>query len=136
MKTILYKVSFFSFLAVLFFSCSETKKNSTQENKKPKVAKPVLAVPDFNADSAYQFVAAQVAFGPRVPNTMQHQMCGDYLVEQLKSFGWEVTEQNFEATAYNGTLLKGRNIIGSFNPEMSKRVLLGSHWDSRHVADQ
>lgn len=136
MKSIFYKISFFSFLAILFFSCSDTKTTSKKENTQPKVSKPVLPVPDFNADSAYTFVEEQVAFGPRVPNTMQHQLCGDYLVEQLKSFGWEVIEQTFETEAYDGTMLKGRNIIGSFNPEVRKRVLLSSHWDSRHVADQ
>ena len=31
-----------------------------------------VEVPAFNADSAYAYVAAQVAFGPRVPNTPEH----------------------------------------------------------------
>ena len=44
-------------------------------------------------------------------------------------------EQEATLTAYNGTQLKAKNIIGSYNPENSKRVLLFAHWDSRPYAD-
>jgi Zn-dependent M28 family amino/carboxypeptidase len=46
-----------------------------------------------------------------------------------------VYEQEATLTAYNGTQLKAKNIIGSYNPENSKRVLLFAHWDSRPYAD-
>ena len=38
----------------------------------------------FDSDSAYKFVAEQVAFGPRNPNSEGHRACGNYLVEKLK----------------------------------------------------
>ena len=93
------------------------------------------AVPDFNADSAYAYVANQVAFGPRVPNTAAHKACGDYLASELKRFGAKVYQQEAILTAYDGTKLEARNIIGSFDPENSKRVLLFAHWDSRPYSD-
>ncbi len=68
--------------------------------------------PDFNGDSAYVYVDKQVAFGPRVPNTAAHVACGDYLTGELKRFGADVTEQKMTVTAYNGTKLNARNIIG------------------------
>lgn len=37
--------------------------------------------------------------------------------------------------AYNGTILKSRNIIGVYNPDTKKRVLLFAHWDTRPYAD-
>lgn len=129
-------------LFVLFgflFSCGGSPKKQTEKTEKTEKAKktvPKLPIPHFNADSAYHFVEKQLSFGPRVPNTMQHQLCGDFLVEKLKNFGWEVQTQAFTTTAYNGEILKGRNIIGSFNPEVKKRVLLAAHWDTRPVADQ
>lgn len=92
-------------------------------------------VPSFNADSAYQFVKAQVDFGPRVPNSKEHVACGNYLAQQLENYGAKVTSQNAELIAYNGTLLKARNIIGSFQPENKKRIALFAHWDSRPWAD-
>ena len=38
--------------------------------------------------------------------------------------------------AYDNTILKARNIIGSFNPDNRRRVLLCAHWDSRPYADE
>jgi len=69
--------------------------------------------PDFDADSAYNYVQAQVDFGPRVPNTKQHVTCGEYLAKKLASTGAKVIDQYADLTAYDGTILKSRNIIGS-----------------------
>lgn len=91
--------------------------------------------PDFNADSAYHFVNKQVEFGPRVLNTPQHVACGNYLVAELKRFGAEVTEQPADLKAYDGTVMKARNIIGAFSPEKRNRILLFAHWDTRPVSD-
>jgi glutaminyl-peptide cyclotransferase len=96
----------------------------------------LVASPAFNADSAYAFVKQQVDFGPRVPNTAAHKQCGDYLVATLKKYGFAVTEQAFTATTYDGKALNARNIIGSFNPEAGKRILLAAHWDARPFADE
>lgn len=120
-------------LVPLAFQSCDTKTSSEQTTEQaPKLA----AAPAFNADSAYKFVDKQVAFGPRVPNTAPHKACGDYLAKKLKDYGFEVTEQPFEATTYDGKKLKARNIIGAFNPKAAKRILLTSHWDSRPFADQ
>jgi Zn-dependent M28 family amino/carboxypeptidase len=43
--------------------------------------------------------------------------------------------QAFKARAFDGTVLNGKNIIGSINPENGKRILLCAHWDSRPFAD-
>jgi hypothetical protein len=117
----------------------ETKKTGLDNSANPSATEKSVskvAVPAFDADSAYQQVAAQVAFGPRVPNSKAHQLCGDYLVQELKSAGWQVTEQPFETTAFTGAKLKCRNIIASYKPEATTRILLASHWDTRPFADQ
>jgi Zn-dependent M28 family amino/carboxypeptidase len=94
-----------------------------------------VPVPKFDMDSAYAFVAAQVAFGPRVMNTPAHDAAGEWMVNKLEEFGAEVERQAFTATAYDGTPLKSMNIIGRFNPEEQDRILLAAHWDTRQVAD-
>lgn len=91
--------------------------------------------PAFNADSAYTYVENQVKFGPRVPNTPAHKACGTYLANELRRFGAKVFEQEAMLTAYDNTGLEARNIIGSYNPENKKRILLFAHWDSRPYAD-
>ena len=46
-----------------------------------------------------------------------------------------MTDQYADLIAYDGTLLKARNIIGSYKPESKKRVALFAHWDTRPWAD-
>lgn len=131
-KQILLAGLFAGFLITACGNKTATPNNSdvTETKSYSKVS------PDFNADSAYHFVNKQVSFGPRVPNTSQHIACGDYLVTQLKRFGADVVEQKADLRAYNGTILKARNIIGSFNTDKKERILLFAHWDTRPFADQ
>ena len=107
------------------------KSNTSSEQTAEQAPAALVKSADFNADSAFQFVQKQVDFGARVPNTAPHKACGDYLVATLKKYGWQVVEQPFTATTFDGKKLNARNIIGSFNPQASKRILLASHWDSR-----
>ncbi len=115
--------------ALLLVACGGKKSQPVQQ---PQLA---VVVPTFNADSAYRYTAAQVEFGPRVPNTEAHRVCGDWLAQELQRFGAQVTSQSVTLRAYDGTPLKARNIIGSYKPELKKRVLLCAHWDSRPWAD-
>lgn len=101
----------------------------------PERPRKQIPVPAFNVDSAYQYVADQVAFGPRVMNTPAHENTRRYLVSQLEKFGAEVEEQTFTATAYDGTALESTNLIGRYNPERPDRIVLAAHWDTRHMAD-
>ena len=95
-----------------------------------------VETPSFNADSAYSYIARQVAFGPRVPNSEAHQACADYLTAELERHGAKPFIQEAKLKAYNGMILNAKNIIGSFDPEKIRRVLLFAHWDSRPYAEQ
>lgn len=118
-------------LATALYSCgTETTKQPANTTPEPVVA------PDFNADSAYAFVAKQVEFGPRVPNTPEHDLCGEWLASELERMGAEVIVQKAKAKAYDGTILDLQNIIGSFNPKARGRVMLYAHWDTRPFADK
>ena len=81
---------FFALLSFALLSCGA--KGTKETGNMPEIKKQPItsAVPDFNADSAYAYVANQVAFGPRVPNTAAHKACGDYLASELKRFGAKV----------------------------------------------
>lgn len=94
------------------------------------------STPVFNGDSAFQFVQCQVDFGPRVPGTAQHTACAAFLDTTFRRFGAQVTIQNGEATLYDGRIMRLKNIIASYNPQASKRLLLCAHWDTRPYADQ
>ncbi|MFT5998351.1 MAG: glutaminyl-peptide cyclotransferase [Neolewinella sp.] len=124
----------------VFSGCENDAKDpaippSTAPATPPMPKEDQVSVPRFDMDSAYAFVAAQVAFGPRVMNTAAHDAAGEWMVDKLEEFGATVERQKFTATAYDGTPLKSMNIIGRYNPEMEDRILLAAHWDTRHVAD-
>lgn len=116
-------------------SCGQRSSNAQPETV-TEVKQATTTAPSFNADSAYAYIDRQVAFGYRVPNMPGHKACGDYLAAELKRFGAQVYEQEMTLTAYDGTKLDCRNIIGSFNPEQEKRILLFAHWDTRPYSDE
>ena len=123
-----------SILAMVLMSCGQTSKPTTTTSQ--LTAQADQSNPFFNADSAYNYIETQVSFGPRVPNSAAHRACGNYLANQLKLFGAKVIEQEMSVTAYNGTVLQTKNVIGSYNPTAKKRVLLFAHWDTRPYADK
>ncbi|MDR2471974.1 MAG: glutamine cyclotransferase, partial [Tannerella sp.] len=62
-------------LSLLLLCCSQKPTQKTVPPPPPLV----VNSPDFNADSAYSYVAQQVAFGPRVPNSDAHKACAKWL---------------------------------------------------------
>lgn len=91
---------------------------------------------NFNADTCFQYVVEQVAFGPRVPSTKAHERCASYLVKKLQGFGASVFIQNGNVKTFDGKTHQLKNIIASFQPTISDRILLAAHWDTRPFADQ
>ena len=120
-------------LALTVAACKEKPSQTDTTDTTDQLA--MVAAPVFNADSAYAYIDQQVKFGPRVPNTPAHVQTGSYLVAKLKQFGCEVTEQAFVATTWDGKKINARNIIGTINPQATKRIFISSHWDSRPIAD-
>mgnify|MGYP000221073388 CR=1 FL=1 len=114
----------------------EPQKKTSVSTTTPSVVLPKVEKPNFNADSAYQYVKEQVDFGPRYPNNEAHGKCAVYLENKLKSFGLTTTIQTGKATTFNNKKITIKNIIGAYNPDASKRVLLFAHWDTRPFADQ
>jgi len=119
-------------LLLVGIACSSPEKKA-ESVIKPLVAKPY---PKFNPDSAYAFIQKQVDFGPRVPETAGHAATKAWLLSKFESFGFEVQTQDFEAKTYDGLTWDLSNIIASYNPEATKRILLAAHWDTRRIADK
>ncbi|MBR4803596.1 MAG: M28 family peptidase [Bacteroidales bacterium] len=119
--------------ATLFFACNNNG-NPTQVETTTDYTK--VETPAFDADSAYNFVAQQLAFGPRIPNSQAHDKCAAYLANTMRQWCDTVIVQDFNATLWDNTKAKGKNIIASINPKAENRILLAAHWDSRAYADQ
>ena len=129
----MYKTILLIFALTGLFACNSN--GNTQSETKIISEKKENYIPAFDRDSAFSFLKNQCDFGPRVPNTAPHRAAANYLVNELKRFGAEVIEQNADLIAYDGTVLKAKNIIGVFYPEKTNRVILFAHWDSRPFAD-
>lgn len=91
--------------------------------------------PAFNADSAYLFTKAQCDFGPRDMNSPGHERCAEWIIAKFKQYGCVVQTQKADLRGYDGTVLKSTNIMASYNPDATTRILLCAHWDSRPWAD-
>ncbi len=116
--------------------CESDPTNTTEDAVVDVPKRKEYKIPRFNRDSAYAYVQKQVNFGPRVPNMASHTACKEWLVGKFKEFGASVIEQDFQATAYTGTVLNSTNIIASYNLDADERILLAAHWDTRHIADK
>lgn len=131
------RFSIFFISLSLLFACNgkeQTKEEIPHEEKVETLA-PVV-VPVLNADSAYAFVKKQVDFGPRIPGTKQHAACAVWLEQKLKSYIPQVVVQKGVATTFDQKKYEIKNIIASYKPELSKRILLCAHWDTRPFADR
>lgn len=119
--------------AAMLIACGSKKveNNPADQPVSSAIENPV----EFNADSAYAYIRAQVDFGPRVPNSEAHRKTSEWLERKLREFGGNVSVQSARLTAFDGTLLNAKNIIAQYNPEETDRTLLVAHWDSRPWAD-
>ena len=128
------KVIFLSFLLLLSVALTGCK-NQNQASAGQDTDTIAVTQVQFNADSAYASVVAQCDFGPRVPGSAAHDRCGDYIVARFKALSLTVSEQRADQKAWDGKVLHTRNIIAAYRPELSDRIIICTHWESRPWAD-
>ena len=129
----LKRIFIISLITLSISSCDNKQNSKPAAQATPQ--KKEIVVPEFNADSAYNYVAEQLAFGPRVPGSEAHTQCAEWFIDFFNEKADTVYIQEFRTRLYNGKSIDGKNIIASFNPEAKKRILLAAHWDSRPFAD-
>jgi len=130
------KVLLMTLMMSLFLASCQNDADKPKHVDLPVDPVQTVPTPDFNADSAFQFVKKQVDFGPRVPNSDAHAKCASWLEQKFKSYKADVIIQQGEAKAFDGTVLKMKNIIAQWNTAKQNRILLTAHWDTRPFADQ
>ncbi|MCC5925371.1 MAG: M28 family peptidase [Bacteroidetes bacterium] len=132
----MYKLYLATFFVIVFNGCG----NNTSDNISDRfhLENQGREVPTFSAQSAYDFIQAQVDFGPRNPNSAGHQQTRNYLIEVLREYAGRqyVFAQDFTAEGYDDKLLELTNIIAAFNPHATDRILLAAHWDTRPRAEE
>ena len=84
----------------------------------------------FDGPRAYRDVLAQVAFGPRIPDSLAHAKTIAYIQEELRKAGWKAEVQK---TSWKGYAIL--NIFAS-RTDQPPQIILGAHYDNRLLADQ
>ena len=84
----------------------------------------------FDGERAYEDVKYQVDLGPRTPGSAAHDQEVLWITNRLEDLNWQVETQE---TVVSGQTVK--NIIAK-RGEGKPWVIIGSHYDSRPVADQ
>ncbi len=95
-------------------------------------------MPTFDGERAFSYLEAQCAFGPRAPGTEGHERALAYLRGQLAERADVVQIDAFThepGPGYDGPI-ELTNLMASFGPGKSRRVLLCAHWDTRPWADR
>ena len=112
-------------LLLLCVSCAKQQQSSTPDVRCA-----------FSADSAYTYIAQQLAFGARVPGSEAHEACGDWLVSELARHGAQVKSQHGTMTNYTGKPQAIRNIVALLEGNTAHAILLCAHWDCRPWSDE
>ena len=84
----------------------------------------------FDATRAMQDAATQLAFGPRLPGSEAHRQTVEYIQNELEQAGWQVEIQEAEVLGHQIRNIIARRGLGT------PWYILGSHYDSRMLADQ
>jgi glutaminyl-peptide cyclotransferase len=98
------------------------------------VAPPPEKTGGFDGKRAYEQVAKQVSFGPRVAGSPELAKLQDYLIAELKSYGCAVETDSFSADTPAGRLPM-KNILVKIPGEKPGIILLGTHYDTKRIPD-
>jgi len=106
-------------LLPLFLSCACAQAPSSSQ-----------AVPTLSGDRAMEYVRHQVSFGPRPPGSPALQKCREWILQELKAFGYAVEDDAFDAVTPYGTI-RMHNLIARTGPGDKGVAVMASHYDTK-----
>jgi glutaminyl-peptide cyclotransferase len=106
------------FLPILLFAACSKSPNVSADGQ------------SLSGEKAMDFVRSQVAFGPRPPGSPALQKCREYLIEQLRGFGYKVEDDAFTAKTPYGNIPM-HNLIARKGQTGKVVVALAIHYDSK-----
>ncbi len=131
MKPVSHSIAFASL--VFFLGCPGGA-NKPAELNSPTPAVEVVAKSEFDGNRAFDFVKKQVEFGPRPPGSPELEKTRAYIIDQLRSFGLNVTTDEFHATTPMGDK-KMANVVAELPGPSSDIIIIGSHFDTKYFKD-
>jgi glutaminyl-peptide cyclotransferase len=108
--------------------------NKPADGPAPPSASSAPAKSGFDGDRAFEQVRKQVEFGPRPAGSAELEKTREYMIEQLKSYGLNVTTDEFRATTPIGER-KMVNVTAELPGESNDVVIISSHYDTKYFKD-
>jgi Zn-dependent M28 family amino/carboxypeptidase len=106
--------------------------NAGTQNAAPPAASPspTAQVAVFDGSRAMEHVRKQVEFGPRPAGSAELAQTRDYIAGELKSYGLNVTSDEFRATTPVGEK-QMVNVTAELAGESSDVIIISSHYDTK-----
>jgi glutaminyl-peptide cyclotransferase len=128
----LFTIAFALICSLTLVGCP-SKTNQPVTTASPD-ASPTKSASDFDGERAFEHVRKQVEFGPRPAGSAELERTRGYLIDQLKSYGLNVTADEFHPTTPLGAR-KMVNITAELTGESSDVVIISSHYDTKYMKD-
>ncbi|MFM7151718.1 MAG: M28 family peptidase [Gemmataceae bacterium] len=94
-------------------------------------------IPAFDGKRAMGYLEDLCAIGPRISGSEGMKKQQDLIEKHFKDLGAKVTFQNFKGKQNSRrSPVDMANMVVSFHPDRTRRVILCSHYDTRPIADQ
>ncbi len=130
-------LAFLLFVPLLLFGCPSGTSNKPTDEKpsSPSASSPSSKrASDFDGDRAFEQVRKQVEFGPRPAGSAELEKLRAYMIGQLKSYGLQVTTDEFQATTPIGKR-KMVNVTAELPGESNDVIIISSHYDTKYFKD-
>ncbi|MBN2320775.1 MAG: M28 family peptidase, partial [Acidobacteria bacterium] len=112
-----YLLGFACILMLIFYACGQN----------PFA---VSAGASLSGENAMEYVRTQVSFGPRPPGSAQLQKCREFIVNELRGFGYRVEDDAFTAETPYGPI-EMHNLIARKGDGDRGAIVLASHYDTK-----
>jgi len=123
-------------VAVALFKMGPQSQSSSSAKKSATTAKPAKLA-GFDGDRAYEYLVEQCKIGTRISGTDGNRMLRKRIAEHFEAQGATVTLQTFEVRhPLSGEPVEMENVVASWFPDRTKRVVIGAHFDTRPRPDK
>lgn len=119
-----------SALALVLLMFMNPSNGSAQSSQAPRPA-------PIDGDRAYGYLTALCNFGPRKAGSAANAKQREFVVAHFKKLGATIKEQKFSGVdAMTRKRVEMVNVVASWFPDRTERVVISAHYDTRPFADR
>jgi glutaminyl-peptide cyclotransferase len=115
-------------LPLVLIGCPSNPNKPAEGNS--STSAPPVGKSEFEGDRAMDYVRKQVEFGPRPAGSAELEKTRGWIIDQLRSFGLNVSTDEFRVTTPIGER-KMANVIAELPGESDTIVIISSHYDTK-----